>query len=184
MTLQRISADAVPPQPWRNGGGRTRELLAWPPGPDWRLRLSLADIEADGPFSAFAGVQRWFAVIEGAGVHLQLPQGPRTVGRDDAPLQFDGAAAPGCTLVDGPTRDLNLMLRGVTGALHRATGGQDWNAPWPWRAAFSAGSARLDHAGGSLDLAPRTLLSGLPGGVLRLHGDAPMWWIGAEVGST
>ena len=51
---------------WRNGGGRTRELLAWPDAADWKVRVSVADVESDGPFSAFPGVQRWFAVLEGA----------------------------------------------------------------------------------------------------------------------
>ena len=40
---------------------------------------------------------------------------PRRLTRNDAPLAFDGAAPTGCRLIDGPTRDLNLMLRGVGG---------------------------------------------------------------------
>ena len=42
------------PQPWRNGGGRTRELLVWPAGDglggttDWQLRVSVADITKNG----------------------------------------------------------------------------------------------------------------------------------------
>ena len=32
-------------QPWRNGGGITRELLAWPVASDqWALRVSVAQI--------------------------------------------------------------------------------------------------------------------------------------------
>jgi environmental stress-induced protein Ves len=41
--------------PWKNGGGVTRELLAWPGGGDWQVRISVAEIEADGPFSSFPG---------------------------------------------------------------------------------------------------------------------------------
>ena len=33
-----VCAADVAPQAWRNGGGSTRELLAWPAGADWRLR--------------------------------------------------------------------------------------------------------------------------------------------------
>ena len=62
MSFQCIAQADVMPQAWRNGGGQTRELLAWPHGADWSVRISLADIEADGPFSPFPGVQRWFAV--------------------------------------------------------------------------------------------------------------------------
>ncbi|MFG5407966.1 HutD family protein [Piscinibacter sakaiensis] len=42
----------MPAQPWRNGGGHTRELWTWPADGPWQARLSVADIAADGPFSA------------------------------------------------------------------------------------------------------------------------------------
>ena len=115
--MRSIAAASVAATPWRNGGGRTRELLVWPSAQDWRLRLSLADIEHDGPFSAFPGITRWFAVLEGAGVELKIDERWQRVRADDAPLCFDGAAAPVCCLIDGPTRDLNLMLRGCRGRL-------------------------------------------------------------------
>ena len=34
------------------------------------LRISVADIEAHGPFSNFEGVDRWFGVLQGEGVRL------------------------------------------------------------------------------------------------------------------
>ena len=34
-------------------------------GDDWTLRISVADIDADGPFSPFPGITRWFAVLDG-----------------------------------------------------------------------------------------------------------------------
>jgi environmental stress-induced protein Ves len=73
MSPVAIQADQVAAQAWRNGGGQTRELLAWPNASDWKLRISRADIASDGPFSAFAGVQRWFVVISGKGVVLHMP---------------------------------------------------------------------------------------------------------------
>ena len=88
-----VRADSVAPQAWRNGGGQTRELLAWPAGGDWKLRISRADIDADGPFSAFPQVQRWFTVLRGAGVVLKFADFERTLKIGDAPLHFDGAAA-------------------------------------------------------------------------------------------
>lgn len=104
-------------RPWRNGGGVTRELLAWPAGDDWRVRVSVADIDRCGPFSAFPGTARWFAVLEGEGVVLTLPGGEVMLHPGSPPCAFDGADAPGCRLVGGPTRDLNLMLRGAAGRL-------------------------------------------------------------------
>ena len=71
----------------------------------------MADIAADGPFSPFPGVTRWFAVLEGAGVRLDFPDRALDVRRGDAPLRFDGADAPRCALLAGATRDLNVMVR-------------------------------------------------------------------------
>ena len=137
-----IHADQVPAQAWRNGGGHTRELLARPAGADWRLRLSLADIDADGPFSEFPGVERWFAVVRGAGVRLRFADGERALHVGDAPLRFDGAAAPGCALIAGPTRDLNLMLRAGTGAMRTVEAGQWWDESFDERGLFTLGAGR------------------------------------------
>ena len=104
-----VRFDDVTPQPWKNGGGVTRELLAWPDANDWVMRVSIADIERNGPFSAFPGIDRWFAVLSGNGVRLCSPT--KTIQRADDVFHFDGALAPDCELIDGPTRDLNLMLR-------------------------------------------------------------------------
>jgi environmental stress-induced protein Ves len=101
--------------PWRNGGGRTRELLAWPTREDWLVRVSVAEIESDGPFSAFEGVDRCFAVLAGAGVVLSLPRGEVRLHAGDPALAFPGEAAPLCRLIAGPTRDLNLMTRRLAG---------------------------------------------------------------------
>jgi hypothetical protein len=180
--LQCIQADAVPATPWRNGGGRTRELFAWPPGPDWQLRISLADIDADGPFSAFPGVRRYFAVLEGAGVALDLEGREQPLTQGDEPFGFDGALAPGCRLLAGPTRDLNLMLRGVAGEMRRAE--HPLPPHWPWRALFCAGAAELLLPDGhTVAVAPRSLLLGLPPGDLKLHrlDASPAFCLGAEI---
>lgn len=125
--MQQLGAFDVAPVPWRNGGGLTRELLAWPSPQDWRCRLSVADIASDGPFSAYPGVVRHFVVLDGEGVRLDFA-GRQVVQRPgDAPLVFDGAAAPGCRLLGGPVRDLNLMHRGGRGALQPVNG--EWQPP-------------------------------------------------------
>jgi len=127
--LQHIAIDRVPPQPWRNGGGSTRELFVWPGGAaPWQLRISVADITQDGPFSAFDGVDRWFAVLQGVGVRLALPDGVQTLDACSPPRRRTAAAAPGCSLVDGPTRDLNLMVQRGAGqaCMLAAAPGQPW----------------------------------------------------------
>ena len=102
MTPQLVALADTPPQPWRNGGGVTRELLAWPAGGDWQVRVSVADIEADGPFSRFPGVERWFAVLRG---RRRRADDRRRRAPPAAPAtrrcRFDGAAPVDCRLLDG-----------------------------------------------------------------------------------
>jgi uncharacterized protein len=132
-----VRIDDCPLVPWRNGGGRTRELLAWPDANHWSVRVSVAEIEANGPFSSFPGIDRCFAVLAGAGVVLSLPQGDVRLTADDDAVSFAGEAAPMCRLIDGPTRDLNLMVRrgaGMATLQRKADPGR------PWRAMFAAGT--------------------------------------------
>lgn len=158
--LHRVSLLDVPATPWRNGGGTTRELLAWPPGAAvWQLRVSVAAIVHSGPFSPYPGVKRWFAVLQGAGVSLALPEGEVTRTRDDDALAFDGEAAPRCHLVEGPTLDLNLMLQRDAGEarMWRAAPGEALTGPAAWRGVFAAGAAQLELESGSEPLPAGTL---------------------------
>jgi len=140
-TLVRF--DDITPSAWRNGGGRTRELLAWPQAADWALRISVADIERDGPFSAFVGIDRWFAVIEGEGVALRFGDREQLCRRGDEVLRFDGADAPGCRLLAGPTRDLNLMLSRGRGEMRRALCREQAPAARTLRAIYAADAVTL-----------------------------------------
>ena len=108
----------VQPSPWRNGGGVTRELAIWPDQGLWAWRMSVAQIDANGSFSRFDGVNRWFAVLSGAGVRLDVNGSVHTLSAFDPPLPFDGSATTGCTLLDGPTQDFNLMVRQGAGRCH------------------------------------------------------------------
>jgi environmental stress-induced protein Ves len=155
-----VNALDQPPQPWRNGGGQTRELLLWPPDPEtWRLRISLARIDRSGPFSAFPGVERWFTVIEGAGVILSIDSSLRKLDALSAPFSFDGGKPPNCTLVDGPTSDLNLMCRHGRGSLQVVRSGRDWHSPAPQRGLFTCvAGVWQDSVGRRIELAENTLL--------------------------
>lgn len=147
MTPVRISARSTPAQQWRNGGGQTRELLTWPAQGVWRLRISRADIAADGPFSAFPGVTRWFTVLQGAGVALTLDGVRHVMQADGEALRFDGALAPHCALLDGPTQDLNLMVIGGDATMTRAVTGVGWSGRWQMRGLYTtvAGLLRCDN---------------------------------------
>jgi hypothetical protein len=146
MNVRHIRVDEVAPQRWRNDGGLTRELLAWPRADAWRLRVSVADVEADGPFSSFPGVERWFAVLDGNGVELTIGGTVHRLTADGAPLHFGGGATTACRLLDGPTRDLNLMLRGVRGGMFAAHAGQPWRPRAAQCGLFAAVAGRCSAA--------------------------------------
>lgn len=177
----RTLADTAP-QPWANGGGVTRELLAWPAADAWQVRVSVADIGQDGPFSGYPGVTRWFAVLEGGGVALHLPAGTRRLTPADAALCFDGADAPGCTLLDGPTRDLNLMLRGVDAGGLQTVGAADWISPRAHRAVFTTGAATLhtpqgSHALPAMSMAWLADAAHQPWRLTGQGGQGRAWWL-------
>ncbi len=66
---------------WANGRGTTVEMLR-DEGPDGlRLRLSMASVVEDGPFSLFPGIERNLTVISGPGFRLE-----GAVTRDCRPL--------------------------------------------------------------------------------------------------
>ena len=176
----------VPPQPWRNGGGVTRELLTWPPAADWQLRLSVAEVQRSGPFSAFPGVERWFAVLEGEGVELVWPGRVVVLRAGDAPCRFDGGQAPDCRLLGGATRDLNLMLHGARGGLWPAVPGLDWQADCTQAGLFTRDALQVQAADTPPFALPPMSLCWWSAAPTRLqvladatpHGTAPLaWWI-------
>lgn len=135
MTWHVVQFKDVVPTPWRNGGGSTRELVAWPcvspsillsAGPGiqtWRWRASVADVAQSGPFSDFTGVQRWFAVLKGEGVCLTVDGRMHMLSKSDQPLAFDGAAPTDCELLGGTTQDFNLMVQdGIVASMQRVFG--------------------------------------------------------------
>ena len=117
----------IPATPWQNGGGVQRDLFAWPSADDWRVRVGLAEIEADGPFSSFPRVQRCLAIVAGAGVELSIGGALHRVPAGANPVVFDGGAATTCRrLGGGGSTALNLMLRGLPGSIRALNGGTNW----------------------------------------------------------
>lgn len=175
MSWSVISADQVTPQRWKNNGGWTRELLAWPHSNDWTLRISVADIEADGPFSAFEGVQRWFGVLSGEGVRLD----GKALGISDDLLSFDGALAPDCTLINGATRDFNVMHQRSRGRMRVFPAGQAWPAAGHLVALFTAAGGTLSHGGRETALAPLSLAwcEQPAAQALDFKGEGAAWWM-------
>ncbi|MEU4346261.1 HutD family protein [Streptomyces sp. NPDC023838] len=98
---------------WRNGGGATREIASRPAGSDaFGWRASVADIDRDGPFSAFPGVDRTLTLLAGEGVRLTCPGVfDRLLARAGEPFGFSGDLALDAELPGGSCRVLNLMVR-------------------------------------------------------------------------
>lgn len=109
-----IPAAQFQPMPWRNGGGTTWEIargtFAGAPVADWHWRFSLAEIARDGPFSVFPHTDRLLTLLAGTGIDLTFAGAPpRRLGPLED-IEFPGEAAVDCTLVEGITRDLNVMV--------------------------------------------------------------------------
>ncbi|HYS63167.1 MAG TPA: HutD family protein [Paraburkholderia sp.] len=129
MTLIR-GADLVA-APWKNGGGVTREVAAFFPAgelpsgrperaglDDFVWRVSVADVAQAGPFSRFAGIDRTLVLLSGAGMLLDEADGTDAHAVKTHALtqpldiaRFSGEAQIDARLVDGATRDFNLMVR-------------------------------------------------------------------------
>jgi environmental stress-induced protein Ves len=116
MMVQRASQRAA--VPWRNGLGVQYEIICDGSLPDdWTWRLSTADITQDVPFSSFPGVTREFCVADGNGVVLNI-NGVDHRCEPGSVTTFRGDDVVFATLIDGPMRALNLMVR--DGAKHRS----------------------------------------------------------------
>lgn len=99
---------------WLNGMGVSWDIAAEPPdaGPsDFGWRFAIARIDADVPFSHYAGVDRVFTLIAGRGLALDVAGlGNIDVAERFVPQHFPGDAATACRLKDGPCRALNLFM--------------------------------------------------------------------------
>jgi environmental stress-induced protein Ves len=109
-------------QPWRNGGGVTRELASHPAaspaqdspgGTGWDWRVSIADVSKAGDFSAFPGMDRVLTVVEGELLLLSVDGAEHPLEKY-RPFRFSGDAAASGALPTGDIRDLNVITR--TGA--------------------------------------------------------------------
>lgn len=104
---------------WKNDGGWTTEIASDPPpapgagiSVDFRWRVSIAEIERDGPFSTFPGIERDLLLLSGKGIELDI-NGIATQRLDQRfqHIHFAGEDAVDCHLLGGPTEDFNVMVR-------------------------------------------------------------------------
>lgn len=102
------SISSVPVEPWLNGGGVTQTLATHGTKMSDPWRISLAQVERDGPYSRFDGITRVSFILRGNGVTLD--DGVSTI--QLAPfcaVEYDGGTAWNARLVGGPVTALNVM---------------------------------------------------------------------------
>ncbi|MGH8378655.1 MAG: HutD/Ves family protein [Gammaproteobacteria bacterium] len=101
--------------PWKNGRGWTTEIAVFPAdagltGKPFDWRVSLAEVETDGEFSAFPGYDRTIMLTEGAGMELSFDSAPvKRIERRHQLFSFKGEWKTRCRLLNGPVRDFNVM---------------------------------------------------------------------------
>lgn len=186
MSYHYFSQQNYTRMPWKNGGGTTFEIHRYPEtGPDWLWRFSVAQIEQDGPFSAFPGCERALVLLVGEGMHLDFDGQQSSVLPPHGQIRFAGEQAPGCHLIDGPTDDFNAIWKRDACDIQverRAMSGSLWciaEAGVSWFVYFLSGTGRIKgdpdspeiNAGDAIWLQPQTGQSRL---VLEAHGEA-LW---------
>ena len=107
-------------EPWRNGGGVTRQIASRPtpasPVQDgagdggWDWRVSIAELTKAGDFSPFPGMERVLTVIEGELLLLSV-DGAEHLMEKYRPFRFAGGAATLSKLPMGDVRNLNVITR-------------------------------------------------------------------------
>lgn len=140
---------------WKNGTGWTREIARMPDREDWDWRLSIAEIEQDGPFSVFPGIDRELVLIRGNGLRLRFGDGEvRDLQPPHERIRFSGERVVRGELLEGLTHDFNLMWRRDAIAaelLHRPLVGPMLFFTEPgtsWAIHLLAGQARFDATAG------------------------------------
>lgn len=124
MDITLIPANEYRRERWSNGLGWTREIFRSPADAQaWDWRISIAEVDKDGPFSSFPGVDRELVLLAGEGMRLVFEDGESvelTPPHDRA--RFAGERSLCAELIAGPTQDFNLMWRRDrvdTSLLHR-----------------------------------------------------------------
>lgn len=99
--------------PWRNGRGSTLEIAREPAtGDDFAWRLSLADIDRDGAFSAYRGYRRALVLVAGNSLRLKFRgHGNSSLDPTKRGTRFEGDWETHCAIPEGRCTDLSLIVR-------------------------------------------------------------------------
>lgn len=132
MGVTLLRHDAYDRRPWNNGGGMTRDVWLYPQAAspvDFDIRVSLASIETDGPFSAFPAIDRTITLVGGSSFILDFDgKREQRIGFLQ-PFSFDSEQTPSSRLDDGGASAFNVMSR---------------RASWSHEVSIIQGGGRLD----------------------------------------
>jgi uncharacterized protein len=115
-----VDTSLLPPIPWKDGCGVTRNLAIWPEDAgfdDFAWRVSIADVESSGSFSVFPGVDRTLLLLDGDGMLLEgamyngHPGPAQLLTTPFLPYTLRGEDRIHAHLVNGRARDFNVMVR-------------------------------------------------------------------------
>lgn len=121
MRIIRLTANDYLRMPWKNAGGETLQMAIYPHDAtldSFGWRVSSAQVGVSGPFSAFPGVDRSLAVLDGGSLSLTIaeddgrPASLQQIQPGEQPLVFRGETPIDCSITPGSRiRDLNVMTR-------------------------------------------------------------------------
>ena len=114
-TLRHLPASGFRRMPWKNGGGETIEIAAFPEGAgleDFAWRVSMAKVATSGPFSIFLGIDRTLSVLSGEAIQLTFGERATVpLDRTSAPYSFAADLAVSGEASGMGITDLNVMSR-------------------------------------------------------------------------
>lgn len=173
--MRRLTWADYREMPWANGRGTTVEILREADAEGLRLRLSMANVVEDGPFSALPGIDRVLVLLDGPGFTLTVDGAAHTV-VPLSPLRFSGDAAAAAQGVTAPSRDFNVMSRrgGPSPAVCVLHAGEAISAARTL--VFALGAGEVEAEGQEVRLAARDLLDAA--GQVRLVSGGPAIAVG------
>jgi uncharacterized protein len=116
MHIELIPANEYRRTRWKNGFGWTREITRYPAqneaADNWLWRLSIAEVEKNGPFSTFEHIDRELVLLSGEGMRLVFSDGESVdLNPPHDKHRFSGERELYAELHSGPTHDFNVMWR-------------------------------------------------------------------------
>lgn len=110
--IQIIQLRNISSTRWKNGGGETREIYKLlNKNMELFFRISVANIESDGPFSVYPNINRTLCLLQGNGIDLTFNHAQSFILKHALEfISFPGTDTIDCKLINGPVQDFNIMI--------------------------------------------------------------------------